>query len=101
MWLILTFVMVTCWAVISLYSWYRELCPTESEVKKGATSGPTKITTQRRVTPKLLSLVWDGYPLHYDDTHGWGYLVPNMYRLDEAETDIVDDEEELSVFPLK
>ena len=30
----------------------------------------------KRITPKLLHLTWDGYPLHYDVTHGWGYLVP-------------------------
>lgn len=29
-----------------------------------------------RVTPKLMALTWDGFPLHYSDTHGWGYLVP-------------------------
>ena len=30
----------------------------------------------KRITPKLLHLTWDGFPLHYDATHGWGYLVP-------------------------
>lgn len=29
-----------------------------------------------RVTPKLMALTWDGFPLHYSDSHGWGYLVP-------------------------
>lgn len=29
-----------------------------------------------RVTPKLMGLTWDGFPLHYTEKHGWGYLVP-------------------------
>jgi DNA polymerase gamma 1 len=29
-----------------------------------------------RVTPKLMALTWDGFPLHYSEQHGWGYLVP-------------------------
>jgi len=38
--------------------------------------GPSKISTLKRITPKLLRLTWDGFPLHYSNTHGWGYLVP-------------------------
>lgn len=38
--------------------------------------GPAKISHQTRVTPKLMRLIWDGFPVHYDETHGWGYLVP-------------------------
>lgn len=29
-----------------------------------------------RVTPKLMAMTWDGFPLHYSERHGWGYLVP-------------------------
>lgn len=29
-----------------------------------------------RITPKLMALTWDGFPLHYSEQHGWGYLVP-------------------------
>lgn len=28
------------------------------------------------MTPKLLSLCWEGYPLHYVREHGWGFMVP-------------------------
>lgn len=38
--------------------------------------GPSKITTLKRVTPKLLRLTYQGYPLHYSSKLGWGYLVP-------------------------
>lgn len=23
-----------------------------------------------------MALTWDGFPLHYSERHGWGYLVP-------------------------
>lgn len=29
-----------------------------------------------RLTPKLMALTWDGFPLHFSERHGWGYLVP-------------------------
>ncbi|VDP02173.1 unnamed protein product [Soboliphyme baturini] len=35
-----------------------------------------KITSQMRITPKLLRMHWNGYPLHYSNSLGWGYLVP-------------------------
>lgn len=38
--------------------------------------GANLISLQMRVTPKLMGLTWDGFPLHYTDKHGWGYLVP-------------------------
>ena len=46
-----------------------------------------------RVVPKLLRLTWLGYPLHHDEKHGWGYLVPG------DETD--PEEFEASDFPYK
>lgn len=39
-----------------------------------------------RCVPKLMRMTWDGYPLHYDEKHGWGYLVPNTPGLKMAET---------------
>ncbi|KAM9533249.1 DNA polymerase subunit gamma-1 isoform 1-T1 [Guaruba guarouba] len=54
--------------------WYRKLCPRLGE--QGWVPGPSLISLQMRVTPKLMRLVWDGFPLHYSDKHGWGYLVP-------------------------
>ncbi|XP_019326870.1 PREDICTED: DNA polymerase subunit gamma-1 [Aptenodytes forsteri] len=55
--------------------WYRKLCPRLEEV--GWVPGPSLISLQMRVTPKLMRLAWDGFPLHYSEKHGWGYLVPH------------------------
>ncbi|TMS05173.1 DNA polymerase subunit gamma-1 [Larimichthys crocea] len=55
--------------------WYRKLC----EKMSGEASwspGASLISLQMRVTPKLMGLTWDGFPLHYTEKHGWGYLVP-------------------------
>lgn len=38
--------------------------------------GACLISLQMRLTPKLMGLMWDGFPLHYTEKHGWGYLVP-------------------------
>ncbi|KAJ3595799.1 hypothetical protein NHX12_002213 [Muraenolepis orangiensis] len=55
--------------------WYRKLWP-------------RLISLQMRVTPKLMGLTWDGFPLHYVDQHGWGYLVPgrrdNLLAIEEV-----------------
>lgn len=51
--------------------------------------GATLISLQMRVTPKLMGLTWDGFPLHYTEKHGWGYLVPG--RKDNVE--ITEDTE--------
>lgn len=62
--------------------WYRELCCPPNKVSsllrdKEWQPGPCLITTQMRVTPKLMQLTWNGYPLHFNQKYGWGYLVPN------------------------
>ncbi|NXC17228.1 DPOG1 polymerase, partial [Corythaeola cristata] len=54
--------------------WYRKLCLRLEE--DGWVPGPSLISLQMRVTPKLMRLAWDGFPLHYSEKHGWGYLVP-------------------------
>ncbi|XP_035668321.1 DNA polymerase subunit gamma-1-like isoform X1 [Branchiostoma floridae] len=54
-------------------AWYRDLCP---KVTGAWSPGPNLISAQARVTPKLLRLRWDGFPLHYEASQGWGYLVP-------------------------
>ncbi|NXK55673.1 DPOG1 polymerase, partial [Chauna torquata] len=54
--------------------WYRKLCPRLEE--ESWVPGPSLISLQMRVTPKLMRLAWDGFPLHYSERHGWGYLVP-------------------------
>ena len=60
--------------------WYSELHPkwNDPDWKPGA----SLITTAKRVTPKLLKLTWDGYPLYYDSKHGWGYIVPCKSDID-------------------
>ncbi|XP_004623348.1 DNA polymerase subunit gamma-1 [Octodon degus] len=54
--------------------WYRKLCPRLED--PAWTPGPSLLSLQMRVTPKLMALTWDGFPLHYSERHGWGYLVP-------------------------
>lgn len=55
--------------------WYRKLC----EKNRGDgrwQPGPINIGTGMQITPKLLSLCWEGYPLHYIKGKGWGFLLP-------------------------
>lgn len=54
--------------------WYDELCPKISD--EDWMSGPVLLTLAKRITPKLLKLTWDGYPLYFTEKHGWGYVVP-------------------------
>ncbi|XP_045427988.1 DNA polymerase subunit gamma-1 isoform X2 [Pipistrellus kuhlii] len=54
--------------------WYRKLCPRLDD--PAWAPGPSLLSLQMRVTPKLMALTWDGFPLHFSERHGWGYLVP-------------------------
>uniref|UniRef100_A0A670K2H7 DNA polymerase subunit gamma-1 n=1 Tax=Podarcis muralis TaxID=64176 RepID=A0A670K2H7_PODMU len=54
--------------------WYRKLCQRLDD--PSWVPGPSLISLQMRVTPKLMRLTWDGFPLHYSEKYGWGYLVP-------------------------
>uniref|UniRef100_A0A669DLD1 DNA polymerase subunit gamma-1 n=1 Tax=Oreochromis niloticus TaxID=8128 RepID=A0A669DLD1_ORENI len=54
--------------------WYRKLCEKMSD--NSWSPGASLISLQMRLTPKLMGLTWDGFPLHYTEKHGWGYLVP-------------------------
>ncbi|XP_026221439.1 DNA polymerase subunit gamma-1 [Anabas testudineus] len=56
-------------------AWYRKLCEKMSE-EESWSPGASLISLQMRLTPKLMGLTWDGFPLHYTEKHGWGYLVP-------------------------
>ncbi|KAF7660459.1 hypothetical protein LDENG_00280960 [Lucifuga dentata] len=66
--------------------WYRKLCEKMSE-EDSWSPGASLISLQMRMTPKLMGLTWDGFPLHYTEKHGWGYLVPgrkdNLDSLEE------------------
>ncbi|KAM7002763.1 DNA polymerase subunit gamma-1 [Tautogolabrus adspersus] len=64
--------------------WYRKLCEKMSEDDSWS-PGASLISLQMRLTPKLMGLTWDGYPLHYTVKHGWGYLVPG--RRDNLESE--------------
>ncbi|XP_028920802.1 DNA polymerase subunit gamma-1 isoform X1 [Ornithorhynchus anatinus] len=68
--------------------WYRKLCPRLNDPGWGP--GPSLISLQMQVTPKLMALTWDGFPVHYSGQHGWGYLVPG--RQDNLEADSWDPE---------
>ncbi|KAI4718351.1 DNA polymerase gamma [Aureobasidium sp. EXF-10727] len=48
--------------------WYKDLF-----VKNGA---PIGLTVRTRISPLLLRLAWDGYPLVWSDKHAWTYKVP-------------------------
>ncbi|KAE8618193.1 hypothetical protein XENTR_v10009308 [Xenopus tropicalis] len=68
--------------------WYRKLCPKLED--PDWLPGPSLISLQMRLTPKLMRLTWDGFPLHYSEKHGWGYLVPgkkdNILNNEQEET---------------
>lgn len=63
--------------------WYRKLCEKppviysqqESDTESWS-PGASSISTGMQIAPKLLSLCWEGYPLHYRREQGWGFLVP-------------------------
>lgn len=65
--------------------------------------GPHLISTQMRSVPKLMRLLWNGYPLHYDETHGWGYLTPDysVTDLPDRVPGAVDDNKNTIYFPIK
>ena len=71
---------------VRLNRWYRDLCPRPNE--EDWYPGPSNISTQCRVTPKLMRLTWDGFPLHFDSDFGWGYLVPTVEETDDVEKEL-------------
>ncbi|GBP71222.1 DNA polymerase subunit gamma-1, mitochondrial [Eumeta japonica] len=60
-------------------SWYRKLC-TKPGKDPDWIPGANNITTSMQITPKLLRLSWEGYPLHYIRSEGWGFLVPFTHK---------------------
>jgi DNA polymerase gamma 1 len=64
--------------------------------------GPYRISTQMRSVPKLMRLLWDGYPIHFDEKHGWGYLMPDLTAnfSDDRVPGGVDDQKNTIYFPL-
>ncbi|KAJ8029029.1 DNA polymerase subunit gamma-1 [Holothuria leucospilota] len=70
--------------------WYRELCPRQNN--SDFIPGPSNISSQTRVTPKLMRMTWEGYPLHFTSKHGWGYLVPKDEREPEETSEGITKE---------
>ncbi|XP_030759971.1 DNA polymerase subunit gamma-1, mitochondrial [Sitophilus oryzae] len=56
-------------------NWYRKLCMKPESVEDWK-PGPHLLSTSMKITPKLLSLTWEGFPLHHVKEKGWGFLVP-------------------------
>lgn len=54
--------------------WYRELFKTSSD--NGDKGREMNITVRTRITPLLLRLKWEGYPLIWTDSSGWCFKVP-------------------------
>ncbi|GFR97400.1 DNA polymerase subunit gamma-1 [Elysia marginata] len=83
--------------------WYRDLCPRIND--PDFYPGPSNISTQSRVTPKLMRLTWEGFPVHYNDKHGWGYLVPHQEELTQVDLELrrqgEPDQSEKHPFPIK
>jgi len=38
------------------------------------------LTAQTRISPYLLKMTWNGYPLYYHSKKGWGYLMVKGMR---------------------
>uniref|UniRef100_A0A3Q4GIG5 DNA polymerase subunit gamma-1 n=1 Tax=Neolamprologus brichardi TaxID=32507 RepID=A0A3Q4GIG5_NEOBR len=74
--------------------WYRKLCEKMSD--DSWSPGASLISLQMRLTPKLMGLTWDGFPLHYTEKHGWGYLVPGRRDNLDSQEENTGPVEELS-----
>lgn len=79
-------------------AWYRKLC-TKPDTENW-TPGASEIGTGMQVTPKLLSLCWEGYPLHYIREHGWGFLVPFRMSHPEGEDGLIPIQELVKKCPV-
>ena len=75
-------------------TWLQDLADQDPEGKPFL-----NISTSKRIVPKVLRLTWKGYPLHFDATEKWGYLVPTE-NVDQAMADVVSGNVETD-FPLK
>uniref|UniRef100_A0A1B0EW77 DNA polymerase subunit gamma-1 n=1 Tax=Lutzomyia longipalpis TaxID=7200 RepID=A0A1B0EW77_LUTLO len=78
--------------------WYRKLCdkPTVEDWSPGAKN----IGTGMQVAPKLLSLCWEGFPLHFIRGKGWGFLVPHKKERDDSESGDIPLEELVQMCPV-
>lgn len=56
-------------------NWYRELFKSDTSSK--TPSREMKISVRTRITPLLLKLKWEGYPLFWTDSNGWCFKIPS------------------------
>lgn len=80
-------------------AWYRSLC--ERPSSEDWTPGPIRLSTGLQVTPKLLRMTWEGYPLHFLREHGWGFLVPNAKESELDKNEIKDDRNNFPAVPMQ
>ncbi|XP_075150231.1 DNA polymerase gamma, catalytic subunit tam [Haematobia irritans] len=67
-------------------TWYRKLCKKPpKDLASEWNTGPTEISTGMQIAPKLLSLCWEGFPLHYTREYGWGFLVPFTSKISNVD----------------
>ena len=86
---------------VHIFRWYAELCPQRREsAEYPEVNKPSKISTQRRITHKLLRLMWEGYPMHYDKKYGWGYLVPGR-QITDIDLDLMKQDGDRNILPYK
>ncbi|OBA21261.1 hypothetical protein METBIDRAFT_78284 [Metschnikowia bicuspidata var. bicuspidata NRRL YB-4993] len=62
--------------------WYRDLFKTVKS-ETGESSKQLNLTVRTRITPLLLRLKWEGYPLIWTDSAGWCFKVPNKEEIVE------------------
>ncbi|XP_059479740.1 DNA polymerase subunit gamma-1, mitochondrial [Neocloeon triangulifer] len=79
-------------------AWYRALCPRINSAD-WVSEGATLISPSMLVTPKLLRLSWEGYPLHKVKDQGWGFLIPGRppSYLDSTESPASPEEKIIEV----
>ncbi|KAJ0172784.1 hypothetical protein K1T71_011923 [Dendrolimus kikuchii] len=81
-------------------AWYRKLC-TKPGKDPDWSPGANNITTSMQITPKLLRLSWEGYPLHHIQSEGWGFLVPFSRQNSSDEEPRLPLEQLLEACPMK
>lgn len=79
--------------------WYKNLC--EKSSVENWMPGPNSIGTGMQITPKLLSLCWEGFPLHHIKGEGWGFLVPNKIQRDDEDEGKIPLEKLIEKCPVK
>ncbi|CCM05834.1 uncharacterized protein FIBRA_08070 [Fibroporia radiculosa] len=64
--------------------WYWEL----TRPKKDAPPGTLDLTVRSRVSPLLLRLSWQGWPLFHSREHGWAFRVPSDANFETRATSL-------------